>query len=249
MMRRGVGVVLAGVLLGSACTVHDVVQPPLAGPSELALSLFMSATPDHVTQDGSSTSTIVVTAKDPNGKPMSNVDLRFDVVVNNQSSQFGSLSSMSMLTNGTGKATVIYTPPAASPFLAGGAATRVTITAVPVGTNYSISSVLDRQVDLLVAPPPAPPPVVGAPTAAVSYLPAAPKVGQNIIFNDAGSTVQTGHQIVAWYWDFGDGQPNNEHGTDASHAYTAAGTYNMVYAVTDDLGRIGSVLRQITVSP
>src|SRR6478736_4901992 len=135
MTRRGVGLVLASVLLTSACTVHDVVPPPLAGPSELALSLGITATPDHVTQDGSSTSTIVVTAKDPNGKPLSNIDVRFDIVVNNQSSQFGSLSSTSALTNGTGKATVIYTPPASSPFLVGGPATRVTITAVPVGTN------------------------------------------------------------------------------------------------------------------
>src|SRR5262245_46063955 len=116
MTRRGVRFVLAGVLLTSACNVHETVAPPLAGPSELALSLVMSATPDHVTQDGASSSTIAITARDPNGKPLPNVELRFDISVNNQLVEFGSLSTKTAFTNGSGRATVVYTPPVASPF-------------------------------------------------------------------------------------------------------------------------------------
>jgi PKD domain len=241
--------VAAAVLCSGACTVHQSDPLTLSGPSELALSLDMSATPDHVSQDGSSTSTIAVTAKEINGRVVSNVELRFDIVVNNQLVEFGNLSSKTAFTNSAGRATVVYTAPASSPYLTGGPSTVVSIIAEPVGTNYSISSKLERKVELVVAPPPAPPPVPGAPTAAVSYSPGAPKVGQLIIFNDAGSTAQAGHQIVDWYWDFGDRQPNNEHGIDASHSYTAAGTYLMVYGVTDDLGRMGTVLKQITVAP
>jgi PKD repeat protein len=209
----------------------------------------MSATPDHVTQDGSSTSTITITAKEINGKPVSNVELRFDISVNNQIAEFGLLSNKTAFTNSSGRATVVYTAPASLPLQAGGPSTVVSIIAEPVGTNYSISSVLFRSVEVLVAPPPPPPPVVGAPTAAVSYSPTAPRVGQTIVFVDAGSTAQAGHSIQDWYWDFGDAQANNEHGPDASHAYSAAGTYTMVYGVVDDLGRMGVVRKQITVSP
>jgi PKD repeat protein len=249
MTRRGIRFVLAVVLFTSACTVHDAGPPALAGPSELALSLVMSASPDHVAQDGSSTATIAVVAKDVNGKPVSNVDLRFDIMVNNQISEFGSLSAKAASTNSSGRATVIYTPPAGSPYLNGGPPTVVSVTAVPVGTNYSVSSFLDRRVELLVTPPPAPPPVVGAPVASVIFSPASPKVGQMVIFDATGSTAQAGHQITDWYWNFGDGLANNEHGNDASHVYQAAGTYYMVLGVTDDLGRMNSDVHTIVVVP
>jgi PKD repeat protein len=249
MTRRGFRLVVASIVLSAGCTVHQTEAPSLTGPSELALSLNIAASPDHVAQDGSSTSTIAVTARDFNGKPMANVELRFDIVVNNQVTQFGSLSTKTAVTNGSGRATVVYTPPAASPFLTGGQSTVVTITAEPVGTNYSISRVLDRQVALLVAPPPAPPPVAGAPTASVTYLPASPKVGQLVTFNAAASAAQAGHQIVSWYWDFGDALANDEHGNDASHIYLTAGTYYMVLGVTDDLGRVNSDVKTIVVTP
>src|SRR3954471_16446483 len=148
MTRKGVRLVLAGVLFTSACTMHDTVAPPLTGPSELALSLVMSATPDHVTQDGSSTSTISVVAKEINGKPVSNLELRFDITVNNQIAEFGNLSTKSAVTNGSGRATVVYTAPASTPVMAGGPSTVVSGIAQPVGTNYSISSVLFRSVEL-----------------------------------------------------------------------------------------------------
>jgi PKD repeat protein len=246
MTRRGVGVVLASVLLASACTVHDTVPPALAGPSELALSLVMSATPDHVTQDGSSTSTITVIAKDANGTPLSNVEMRFDITVNNKLADFGGLSSKTAVTNGSGRATVVYTAPVSS--VIGGAATVVGVIAEPVGTNYSISSVLGRQVAVIVTPPPPPPPVPGAPTVTLTYSPTSPKVGQMINFV-ATATPQAGHQIINWEWSFGDTQTSNETGFDAQHSYDAAGNYSMSLLVRDDMGRSGYVSKPITVVP
>jgi PKD repeat protein len=249
MTRRGLRLVAASIVLSAACTVHQTEAPPLTGPSELALSLTMAASPDHVTQDGSSTATIAITARDVNGKPLPNVELRFDIAVNNQITEFGSLSSKTAFTNSSGRAAVVYTAPAASPFLASSQSTVVSIIAEPVGTNYAISNFLFRQVDLLVAPPPPPPPVVGAPTASVTYSPASPKVGQLVTFNAAASAAQAGHQIVTWYWDFGDGLANDEHGNDASHVYQAAGTYYMVLGVTDDAQRMDSDVKTIVVTP
>src|SRR3954470_22426955 len=103
MTRRGGRLVLASILLSSACTMHETVPPPLAGPSELALSLSMAASPDHVAQDGSSTATIAVTAREVDGKPVPNVELRFDIAVNNQIVEFGSLSSKTAFTNAAGR--------------------------------------------------------------------------------------------------------------------------------------------------
>src|SRR4030095_4021316 len=106
--------------------------------------------------DGASSSTIAITARDPNGRPLPNVELRFDIAVNNQISEFGTLSSKTAFTNGSGRATVLYTPPVAAPCLPGGPPRVVSIISEPVGTNYSTSNLLFRSVELLVAPPPAP---------------------------------------------------------------------------------------------
>ena len=57
--------------------------PPLTGPSEFALSLRVTATPDSISQDGASQSSIVVTAFGPNGQAASRgVALRMDMIVN-----------------------------------------------------------------------------------------------------------------------------------------------------------------------
>src|SRR5436190_23235147 len=104
MTRRGLRLVAASIVLSAACTVHQTEAPPLTGPSELALSLTMAASPDHVTQDGSSTATIAITARDVNGRPLANVELRFDIAVNNQIVEFCSLSSKTAFTNGSARA-------------------------------------------------------------------------------------------------------------------------------------------------
>ena len=219
MTRRGVRLVLASVLLSSACNVHETVPPPLTGPSELALSLSMAASPDHVTQDGSSTATIAVIAREINGKPISNVELRFDIVVNNQAPTSAACRPRRRLpTDRDARRSSTRRPPLRRSRRAGRRRV-VTITAEPVGTNFSTSNVLDRQVELLVAPPPPPPPVAGAPTASVTFSPASPKVGQIVTFNAASSAAQAGHQIMDWYWEFGDSLANDEHGNDASHVY------------------------------
>jgi len=59
---------VAAVALGaSACTVKKTEAPALTGPSELGLSLTVSATPDILTQDGSSQATVTVVARDSAG--------------------------------------------------------------------------------------------------------------------------------------------------------------------------------------
>jgi len=54
-------------------------------------------------------------------------------------------------------------------------------------------------------------------------------------------------QIASWAWDFGDQSTGD--GADATHTFTAAGTYNVTLTVTDDKGGTGAATQQLTVSP
>ena len=157
------------------------------------------------------------------------------------------MSSRTIYTGANGKATVQYAAPIASPFFAGGPPSYVSITVTPVGSNYETA--VPQHALIKVTPPPVPAAEVGAPSAVVTYLPAAPKVGQLISFDASASQAESGHTITTYFWEFGDGRPNEEHGVDASHAYAAAGTYTMVLGVVDDLGRVGRSFNYIAVTP
>lgn len=58
-------------------------------------------------------------------------------------------------------------------------------------------------------------------------------VGQKVVFNAAGSTDPDG-TIVAYQWDFGDG--DTAAGLSSAHTYDAAGTYTATLTVFDDKG-------------
>ena len=73
---------LAALASSAACTVHGDKTPPLAGPSEFATSITVTATPDSIAQDGASQSSIAVTARDVNGKGISALSLRLGMAVN-----------------------------------------------------------------------------------------------------------------------------------------------------------------------
>jgi PKD repeat protein len=105
-----------------------------------------------------------------------------------------------------------------------------------------------RTVEIQVTPPPAPVAPSGAPVPVLAVTKTTAKVGELLLFDARGSYAEAGHSIVSWYWDFGDGLPNEEHGNDASHAYTSAGTYYAVLGVVDDAGRIASAVQTITVT-
>lgn len=238
-------VALASILLGG-CTVHQTEIPALTGPSEFAQSFALTATPDNITQDGLSQSAIVITARDANGQALPNLQLQLQTLVNGSSVAFGTLSSATVFTGSDGKARAMYTAPTASPFLAGGPGRIVTISAMPIGSNYATA--VPQGVQVLVTPPAARPASAGGPAVSVTFAPAAPKVGQVISFDASASQPGSGRSLVTYVWDFGDNRSNDEHGTDASHAYSSAGTYTMVVGVVDDAGNLGSSIQTIVVT-
>jgi PKD repeat protein len=68
---------------------------------------------------------------------------------------------------------------------------------------------------------------------------------QTASFNAAGSTDADG-TIAAYVWDFGDGASGA--GASPSHAYAAAGSFNVTLTVTDDAGATGSITKSVTVT-
>lgn len=243
-MRQSLLVTFALGLAG--CTVHPSETPDLTGPSSFARSLSVTATPDNVTADGSQ-SAIVATLRDANGAPIAGAPLQVSIAVGNAVVEFGSLSARTIYTDANGRAAAVYVAPVASPFFAGGPPTVVAIHVTPIGNNFDTA--VSERATIQVTPPPVPVPQTGAPTAAVTYSPSAPKAGQVVAFDATGSQPGPGRTIASYFWDFGDGRVNDEHGDDASHAYAAAGTYVVVLGVVDDLGRISSTFKTIVVTP
>jgi PKD repeat protein len=63
---------------------------------------------------------------------------------------------------------------------------------------------------------------------------------------NAASSSDTDGTIFSYNWSFGDSQTST--GINPSHTYAAAGTYNVILTVTDNLGAAGTVTISVTVS-
>ena len=84
------------------------------------------------------------------------------------------------------------------------------------------------------------------PTARVVFSPTQPTTTTTIFFNATQSTAGTGHRIVSYRWNWGDGTSGS--GATASHKYLTAGTYVVVLTVTDEVGQVGMVTVEVTVT-
>jgi hypothetical protein len=140
--------VVAG--LASGCALSGTSAPPLAGPSELGLSLLLEARPDVLIQDGISQSRISVTARDANTRPVRGVSLTVDIDRGDLAVDSGRLSHRSVTTDDTGRASVIYTAPRWLPGTSTAART-VSILLTPIGTNYA--NAVSRSVLIRLVPP------------------------------------------------------------------------------------------------
>lgn len=237
----------------TACTLHKAEEaPPLTGPSGLAQTLSITATPDSISQDGSSTSTIAVTAvKD--GRALANLEVRFDTKVNNAATDFGTFRpGRTARTDANGLATVTYTAPpkqTAGPLgkcldLIG---TCVQIVATPTGTAFETarqSSVVIRLVPPSIILPPSDP---AAPTARFTVFPTPAKVLAQTFFNASSSTATAGRTITSYDWDFGDG--TRKTGVASQHDFDVVGVFIVTLTVTDNFGLQGVFASTVDVQP
>jgi PKD repeat protein len=247
-IMRSFGIKLIGLLalatLAASCTVKDTEAPELAGPSELALSLGVQASPDLIYQDGVDQSSITITARGPNSQPARGINLRVDTLIGTTFADFGRLSARTVTTGDDGVARLTYTAPPAVPNMDAG--TVVTLLVTPVGTDYR--SAVERQVDIRVIPRGVILPPNGAPQPAFTFSPGAPQAFQIIRF-DASSTKDEGVECgsrCSYTWSFGDG--GSASGMNPSHEYRAAGSYSVTLRVTDDRGQSAQTTQNLTIA-
>jgi PKD repeat protein len=238
MHRLTTSAVVVLAMTTAACTIKDTQPPDWSGPSEMALSLLLSASPEVLSLDGASRSTIRVEARDENGQLKSGVRMRVDTVVDGATMDFGSLSAREIQTGSNGQAEVVYTAPM---FLAG-EIPSLSISVTPTGVNAAndAANLIRRVVSIRLVPPG----VIGnAPTANFTFTPQNPGAFETVRFDGSTSVPGLGAIITNYVWDFGDNTSGT--GVTASHQYSAQGTYFVRLTVTDSNGFSGTSAAQV----
>jgi PKD repeat protein len=231
-------------LSASGCGVHKQEAPSLTGPSVLGTAIVISASPDVLTQDGASQSLVTIAASGSNGQPLANLQLRADIAVGGVVTDFGKLSAKSLVTDASGRATVVYTAPAA-PALVVGNGTKVDIQVTPLNTtnadnvNSTVASIMLVPAGIIGAPPSPLVPNFTAPAA---------NVGDTAVFS-ATVVDATGanavNQVSSFQWNFGDGGTAN--GQSVTHTFTSPGSFPVTLTITDALGRTAFITQSLTV--
>lgn len=236
-VRRPGGMLAAAALLllaAGSCKLNKNEIPPLAGPSEMALSLQLTATPDVLTANGFSTSSIQVRARNENGQPASGIGLYFAISdAAGNFGEIGTLSSDTATTGSNGIAQVIYRTP---PRTDATANRSVLVEVRPIGGDANGQLYRRVKIELRSAEPRLFPPGAGGSAPRCNFVmePAlgVGRVGQIFLFQTSSSDDGA---IVRYEWDFGDGATDDK--PDTSHRYSWPGQYSVVHVVTDDGGQ------------
>lgn len=255
----------AASLFGAACTVHQTEAPALTGPSESALSVSITASPDSITQDGRSSSAIVIAARDANGRTLANTAFRLDTMVDGQPADYGTLSTRNVVTGSDGRASAVYTSPVAPPtgaiagVCAGGATTVplggrcVQIVATSVGSDYGTASA--RMVEIHLIPTGVIVPSSATPVASFAVTPATATANSPVQFDATKScagALDSGGQcpalagtITSYAWSFGDGATGS--GQLTSHAFSRQQSYLVTLTVANDRGLSASSTQSVSI--
>jgi PKD repeat protein len=257
--RAAVAVALVAM---AGCTVHNTEVPALTGPSTFATSLTVSAIPDAINQDGGSQSSVKVLVIGPDGKGISGVPLRLDMVVDGVAQDFGTLSARTIVTNADGVATVIFTAPPTSPNGVFGTCASfpnlpgscVSIVATPTGTNFQTA--ISQSVLIRLVPPGQI--LSSAPTPKFTVTPSSPPANSPALFDASAScggplpisgVCPVTRSIAQYSWNFGDGQTAATTASAVSHSFTVQQTYIVTLTVTNDLGAAASTQQFVSVGP
>jgi len=231
---------LAAVVLTAGCQ-HKTEVPALSGPSSLSTTLNVTATPDRISQDGSAQSSVQIQAIGPDGKVLSGVPIRVDLLLDGVLQDFGTLSSKSVVTGSDGIARAVYTAPPPS---TNQTINTVTVRAVAIGNDAQATHIFSADIRLMpigVILPPANPPV---PSFTISPQPVLLNVPST--FDASASTPGAGSaSITSYAWNFGDG--GTASGRVVTHTYTTTGTFNGTLTVTNDRGVSASLPIVVTL--
>ena len=232
------------IALLAGCTVKDVDAPALAGPSTFAMSITATASPDVLTQDGVSQSTISVKAVDANGVP-TNIALRADILVDGVVQDYGRLSTKQLFANST----LTYTSPPANANPATQVPQTVTIQVTPVEAANFRGTTARQVVDIRLVPQGIILPVNPNLIPQFTVTPASPEVMAPATF-DASATTNAGTACglnCSYTWNFGDGSSGT--GQVTTHQYRAQGIYVVTLTVTDARGAQAVKTSSRTIAP
>ena len=234
-------VALAAVTL-SACQ-KDASPDPFIGPSELALSIALSASPDVLPLDGASQSVVFILARDASGQAVANVTLRLQISFGGVLQDIGQLSARTLVTGQDGRAVVTYTAPLAVSGVDSGAQVEILVT--PVGDNYASAVPRTLAIRLVPSGVVIPPQTVSA---GFRFTPSSPAEFQEILFETtclSGGDTNCTRGAVTYAWDFGDGTTGT--GATVTHAYASPSTHTVTLTVADAFARTATAARSVTV--
>ena len=223
----------------------------MSGPSELGLSLALTASPDALPLDGVSQTLIGIFARDRNARALSNLRLSLQIATSRGFEDFGRLSTRSAVTGSDGRATVTYTVPLVPSNAEGAADVGMTVTVwvTPIGQDYG--NEISRGVTIRLVPPGTVIPLFEA-TAGFAISPAIPTVFDQVRFstNCADATgadcVRDPGEIITQYdWDFGDGSVAS--GPAVAHVYEVAGTYVVWLTIRDTFNRFAQASKSLAI--
>jgi PKD repeat protein len=225
-------IVAAASMTLAACSLDKQEMPVLSGPSEFALSLTMTATPDTIPRDGSSQSIVTITTRDPQGRPITGQ--RIALALSTNAPQGATLSQSEVTTGSTGQATFAVTAPV------NGSIGDILVSATPISNNAGNATIHTIQIF-------ANPENGTIPTAAFSFSPTTPDVGQTVTFN-ASTTQDEGVSCstCTFFWNFGgDGTAT---GMITTHAFSTGGAFVVTLTATDSGGSSSTAQQTVTVS-
>jgi hypothetical protein len=246
--------VVAGLLL-AGCSLDEVEEPALDGPSTFGQGIRMTASPDIVLANGFATSVVRAELYGPNGQGIANREIVFTIA--DEDGRFADLgtflaptsltdlgTSVTARTNAQGIAQVVYEAPARTDATAN---QSVTILARQVGDNADGAMYHRTRIELRSPEPRlfAPNPNNEAPEC--NFAVQAPngfRAGTTILFQT--TSFDTDGAIVRYEWFFTDGTVNDH--PDIAHVFRSPGTYGVTHVVTDNNGAQAACTASVTVN-
>ena len=232
----------AAIAALTGCTVKDVDQPALAGPSTLAHSIIMTAERNTLTQNGVDFTDIRIVSLGPDGRSET-IPLKAQIFVDGAAQDFGTLSTKDPVT----PTTIRYTAPPGSTIAGGQTTATVTIAVTPTSSGDFRAEVA-RQLDIRLQPQGIILPNNPTLVALFEFTPTQPQAGQRVTF-DASTSTNGGAacaQACSYSWDFGDGSTGA--GISTTHAFASAGNYAAKLVVTDSRGATAQSTKTVSVA-
>ena len=193
-----VGSVVA-LAFSASCTMKSQDAPPLIGPSD------MNVDRRNRLAGRANARRRVAVARDRcrtdshNGRPLRNVSLRAEISVAGVKADFGSLSARNIVTDSNGRATLVYTAPAAPSGPAVDPNTFIDIVVTPIGTDAGNATPRLASIRL-IAPGVVIPPDGLQPK--FTFNPTAPTDHQNVLFDASTSTGSPSNPIATYALEF-----------------------------------------------